>query len=82
MWYTYIKGIKMKKSILKRKNLEVLREVTETPCYCCSNIGGKPVKRAKCKICNGTGKYKESQYYHIYTQKDGTKMCIDGELLK
>ena len=72
----------MKKSILKTKLLEVLREITETPCYCCSNIGGKPIKRAKCKICGGTGKYKESHYFHIYTQKNGTKICIDGESLK
>ena len=64
----------MKKTILKRKNLEILREITETPCYCCSNIGGKPIKRAKCKICKGTGKYKETLGALLVAQ------YIDGNL--
>jgi DnaJ-class molecular chaperone len=64
------------------KNLKVIVKKTKLPCYECSEIGGKPTKKNKCKCCNGTGKYIEKQYFHIYTQKDGTKMCIDGESLK
>jgi len=64
------------------KNPKVIVTKTKTPCYICSKIGGTPTKRSKCKCCNGTGTFIEKHYFHIYTQKDGTKMCIDGESLK
>ena len=65
----------------KKRKLEVVKKVVKTPCYVCSEIGGKPTKRSKCKICKGTGKYKEYIYYHIYTAKNGQKYCIDKDTI-
>jgi len=62
--------------------LKVITKKDVFKCYECSKIGGKPTKRSKCKCCNGTGKYIEKTYYHIYVQADGTKICIDGDSLK
>jgi hypothetical protein len=57
--------------------LKVIKKIVKTPCYCCSSVGGKPTSRNKCKVCNGTGKYKESHYYHIFGNQ-----CIDGDTVK
>lgn len=65
------------------KNLEVIKKIVKTPCYlCCEGLYGKTVERSKCPACNGTGKYSESHYYHIYTDKNGQKTCFDGESVK
>jgi rRNA maturation endonuclease Nob1 len=46
--------------------LKVIKKVLKYSCYCCSKIGGKPIPQSECKICGGTGIYKENYYYHIY----------------
>ena len=61
------------------KKLEVIKKLITNPCYCCSPIGGKPTPRKECKVCNGTGKYVENFYYHIYTDKKGQKICISKD---
>ena len=48
------------------KKLKVIKKVLESSCYCCSNVGGKPFPQKECKVCNGTGIFKENYYYHIY----------------
>ncbi len=62
--------------------MKVIKKVAKTPCYCCDKIGGIPVPRSKCKVCKGTGKYKETTYYHIVTDKNGNKYCFDGDTIK
>ena len=62
------------------KNFEVIVKKVKTPCYCCDSIDTK--NKSTCKICKGKGQYIETQYYHIYTTKDGKRYCFDGETLK
>jgi len=59
------------------KKLKVIKKITKSSCYCCSNIGGKPIPQKECKVCNGTGKYSESHYIFIYG-----KYAIDADTLK
>lgn len=58
---------------------KVKKVITKVPCYVCSEVGGIPTPRSKCKACKGTGWYKESHYYIYYTGKDGIKYCIDAD---
>jgi len=62
----------------KRKKLKVIKSIVKTPCYECSEIGGIPTKRSKCKVCRGTGFYKEYHYIHILNNK----YAYDGDTLK
>jgi hypothetical protein len=58
--------------------LKVMKKVTKTPCYCCSNsLYGKAKPRKNCKECHGTGKYKEYIYYHI-----ANGICFSGDTIK
>jgi len=59
------------------KKLKVIVKKVKTPCYECSEIGGIPTKKNKCRCCKGTGKYTEKTYYHIYKGQ-----CFDGDTLK
>jgi rRNA maturation endonuclease Nob1 len=62
--------------------LEIIKKVLKYSCYCCSKVGGKPVPQNECKICGGTGIYKETFYFHIYTDKKGNKICFSGDSIK
>jgi len=62
--------------------MKVIRKIVKTSCYCCDKIGGTPTPRSKCKVCNGSGKYKETDYYHIVTDKNGNQYCFDGDSIK
>lgn len=63
--------------------MKVIKKIAKSRCYCCNKgLFGIPIARQKCKACNGTGIYKEAQYYHIVTDKNGNKFCYDGETLK
>lgn len=61
----------------KKRKLEVVKKVVKTPCYVCSEIGGKPTERNKCKVCKGSGFYKE---YHYILIIDG-KYAYDKDTL-
>jgi hypothetical protein len=54
--------------------LEVIKKTDIQTCWACDGIG--------CKVCKNTGKWKETNYYHIYKGKDGKKYCIDGDTIK
>jgi hypothetical protein len=55
-----------------------IKKTIKTPCYCCSPVGfGKPVKRSKCKVCKGTGKYIDHHYIIIHG-----KYAIDKDTLE
>lgn len=63
--------------------MKIIRKVVKTSCYTCNkSINGKTVQRNTCQFCNGTGKYSETHYYHIYKEKDGKQYCIDGDTVK
>ena len=62
----------------KKRKLEVIKKVVKTPCYVCSEIGGIPTKRSKCKVCKGTGFYKEYHYTYIVNGK----YAYEGDTLK
>jgi DnaJ-class molecular chaperone len=66
-----------------KKNLEVIKQITTSPCYCCNrSIKGKTIAKKNCKACNGTGFYIENHYLHIVTDKKGNKYCFDGDTVK
>jgi len=65
----------------QKGKLKVIKKVVKTPCYRCSEVGGTPTKRSKCGVCNGTGKYEETMYYHIVTV-NGKKVCFSGDTIK
>ena len=68
---------------MKRKNLEVIKQIATTPCYCCrKSIRGKAVPRKGCPACNGTGFYAETHYTMIVTDKKGQKYALDGDTIK
>ena len=71
------------------KKLKVIKKIVKTPCWVCEGKGEIMVSASKtgatyepCKICQGTGKWLDETYYHIYTGKEGKKYCIDGDSLK
>jgi len=59
------------------KKVIVKKIYTYTPCYCCDPIGGTPIKRGVCKVCKGSGKYRD---YHYFITVG--KNCFDGDTLK
>ena len=59
------------------KKLKVITKIIESPCYCCSVIGGNPVPQKECITCGGTGIFKETFYYHIYKGQ-----CWSGDTIK
>jgi len=56
------------------KNFKVIKKVLKQRCWSCNGKG--------CKVCNFTGQYKENYYYHIYKDKVGGLIAIDGDSLK
>lgn len=56
------------------KNLKVTKKTMKATCWVC--------RGRKCKACHYTGKWEESIYYHIVTDKKGNKYCIDGDTIK
>jgi hypothetical protein len=54
--------------------LQIEKKTIKTTCWICH---GK-----KCKACHYTGKWEESIYYHIVTDKNGKQYCIDGDTIK
>jgi len=54
--------------------LKVEKKTIKTICWVC--------KGKKCSVCHKTGKWEESIYYHIITDKKGNKYCIDGDFIK
>ena len=56
------------------KNLTVEKKTDKTICWVC--------KGKKCKACHYTGKWEETIYYHMYTDKNGITYCIDGDTIK
>ena len=54
--------------------LKVIKKTMKSQCWVC--------KGKKCKVCNNTGKWSESIYYHIYKDKKGNQYAIDGDTLK
>ena len=59
-----------------KNKLKVIKKIHSSPCYVCSEIGGKPDKKSKCRCCKGTGIYKESSYLFIHNG-----YAIDGDNL-
>ena len=54
--------------------LKIIKKVMKASCWVC--------KGAKCKACHFTGKWEESIYYHIVTDKKGNKICFDADTIK
>jgi hypothetical protein len=54
--------------------LKVEKKTMKTLCWVC--------KGKKCKACHNTGMWEESIYYHIITDKNGNKYCVDGDTIK
>lgn len=54
--------------------LKVEKKTIKSPCWVC--------KGKKCKVCHNTGKWEESIYYHIITDKKGNQYAIDGDTIK
>ena len=65
------------------KNLKVIKKTLKYPCYCCrQSIRGETIPRKDCKVCDGTGKFKDEIYYHIVTDRKGNKYCFDADTIK
>lgn len=58
------------------KNLKVIPNHITKPCYICKG------KNKNCPSCDGTGKYKQTSYYMIYTTKSGQKIGFQGDTVK
>lgn len=58
--------------------LQIIKKELEYPCYCCkTSIRGKTISRKDCKVCHGTGIFKDEVYYHVYG-----KQCFLGDTVK
>ena len=63
--------------------LKVIKKIIKTLCYCCNEgLYGKARPRKNCPACKGSGKYPETFYYHIYKNKKGQLIAIDGDTIK
>jgi DnaJ-class molecular chaperone len=51
--------------------LEIIRKVDTQVCWACDGAG------KGCKVCKGTGKWKETHYIHIVGN-----LAIDGDTIK
>ena len=54
--------------------LKIIKKTMKDTCWVC--------KGKKCPACHNTGKWEESIYYHIVTDKNGNKYCLDGDSIK
>ena len=64
----------------KERKLEVIDASRYTDCWSCDATGKRDGK--KCPACNGTGRWREPNYYHIVEDKNGQKIAFQGDLLK
>ena len=62
------------------KNFEVIDKSEIVNCFRCSGKGIEDNK--KCSLCNGTGKWREPNYYLIYTDKNGVKQAFQSDFVK
>ena len=60
---------------MKKKQVEIIKKITESECYRCSGKG--KVDNKPCIGCAGTGQYKHTHYFHIVNG-----ICFDGDTLK
>lgn len=65
------------------RKLKVIKKTLKYPCYCCrQSIRGKTTPRKDCKVCEGTGYFKDEIYFMIYRDKQGKQYAIDGDTIK
>ena len=59
------------------QNIEFIPKDQFLTCWACEDT-----KNKNCKFCNGTRKFREDQYYLIYKDKRGQKICFNVDGLK
>ena len=72
------------KTLQPMKKLEIIKKTIEQKCYKCGGEGFVLENKYKyvCSTCNGSGKWEESIFYHVYSDKKGNRICFDGDTLK
>ncbi len=61
-----------------KKKVEFVDKSHVMKCWACKDLSKKV--RKKCKVCNGTCKFKEDFFHLIYTNENGEKIGfgVDG----
>ena len=54
--------------------ITIKKKTIKTTCWVCKGRG--------CKTCHYSGKWNETIYLHTITDKQGNKICIDGDTVK
>lgn len=65
------------------KKVKIIKKIHNYKCRECDTGGarGTPTPRKQCKRCNGTGRFKDSTYYFVLTDKNGNKVAFDSDTL-
>jgi RecJ-like exonuclease len=69
----------MNKGEYMKPKVEILDYSNLTPCYKCVGTGKLTVQGCEqdCDICNGTGKWTETEYCLVATDSNGQKIGFD-----